>query len=180
VDRTRVVIYGGNRYNAVDELAQIDRLDDDPYIVYTFHFYEPHLFTHQRAAWDELTRLYDREVVYPGPFPDLGAFRSAHPQFAPRLADLPERADRAYVERLFEPARAFLRDYDRPLYCGEYGVIDHAPIRSRIAWCRDVSQILRELGIGRAVWTYKAMNFGLVDDVGEIVSEELVAIVSGL
>lgn len=180
VDRTRVVVYGGNRYNAIDELAHIDRLEDDPYIVYTFHFYHPHLFTHQRAGWDELTRLYDREVTYPGSFPGLEAFRDAHPQFASRLQGLPGRADRAYMERLFEPARAFLRASERPLYCGEYGVIENAPMRSRVAWHRDVCQILRALGIGRAVWSYKAMHFGLVDHAGRVVSDELVRVVSGL
>jgi hypothetical protein len=36
---------GGN----VDGLADLDPSFDDPNILYSFHMYEPHLFTHQRA-----------------------------------------------------------------------------------------------------------------------------------
>lgn len=38
--------------------------------------------------------------------------------------------------------------------------------------------LMEELGVGRAVWTYKVLGLGLVDLAGDIASEELVEIVS--
>jgi aryl-phospho-beta-D-glucosidase BglC (GH1 family) len=46
IDPTRTIIIGGNHFNSVNSLKNIALLDD-PNIVYTFHFYEPFLFTHQ-------------------------------------------------------------------------------------------------------------------------------------
>jgi hypothetical protein len=37
--------------------------------------------------------------------------------------------------------------------------------------------LLRQHGIGRAVWSYKGMGFGLVDWDGHVVNEKLVQIV---
>ena len=65
------------------------------------------------------------------------------------------------------------------LYCGEYGAIDCAPMESRINWYRDFVGLLDEYHFGRAAWSYKAMDFGLVDRHGRVVNEELVKIVSG-
>ena len=57
-------------------------------------------------------------------------------------------------------------------------MIDHAPLESRLNWHRDFTGLLREHGIGRAVWSYKEMNFALVRGNGRVESEELIRIVS--
>ena len=49
---------------------------------------------------------------------------------------------------------------------------------SRLNWHRDLSDLLIEYGIGRAVWTYKLMSFPLVDINSAVISDELVKIVS--
>lgn len=77
-----------------------------------------------------------------------------------------------------QPALDFARERNVPLYCGEYGVIDRAPMDSRLNWHRDLSDLLIEYGIGRAVWTYKLMSFPLVDINSAVISDELVKIVS--
>jgi hypothetical protein len=38
---------------------------------------------------------------------------------------------------------------------------------------------MKELHIGKEVWTYKGLNFGLVDINENIINDELVRIVSG-
>jgi hypothetical protein len=52
-------------------------------------------------------------------------------------------------------------------------------MQTRINWTRDMVRILRNLGIGYAYWSYKAMDFGLVDAEGKIVDQELVDILAG-
>jgi endoglucanase len=177
IDATRTIVYGGNHYNAVEELPHIALVPNDPHIVYTFHFYQPHLFTHQHASWSKISRDYDRDVEYPGGLPDYEAFLRDHPEYGEWTGEAPY-FDRAYLAARLEPAVAFQQRTHLPLYCGEYGVIDVAPAASRLRWHRDVVDLLRDLGIGRAVWSYKGMSFGLVTSSGAVASQELVDIVS--
>ena len=51
---------------------------------------------------------------------------------------------------------------DLPLYCGEYGVIDRAPAEDSARWYKDIHKALAAHGIGRALWSYKEMDFGIM------------------
>lgn len=179
INSDRVIIYGGNHYNSIDQLDEIDIVQGDPNIVYTFHFYKPHLFTHQRAQWSEAARLYNRTITYPGRFTDLDEFLDHHPEFGGGENQLSGIfMDQSLIRKYMQPAVDFIRKRGQQLYCGEYGVIDHAPLTSRIGWHRDVVELLSDLGIGRACWSYKMMSFGLVNQAGHVVDQELVRIVS--
>jgi hypothetical protein len=57
-------------------------------------------------------------------------------------------------------------------------VIDHAPMESNLRWHEDVSDLLIEYGIGRAVWSYKLMSFPMVNRNSEVINQELIKIVS--
>lgn len=178
VDEDRTVLVGGEHYNAVDALSDIERFDDE-HVVYTFHCYEPHLFTHQHADWVPAAREYDTDVEYPGTFPDLGSFLDDSPEHADQYSEyVGERIDREWVEAALQPAIDFREATDAPVYCGEYGVIEGAPAASRRRWHEDVVDVLAEAGIGRACWSYREMDFGLVDGAGELRDERLVEIVS--
>ena len=50
IDPERLIIIGGNNYNAVDERQNI-QVRDNTNLLHTFHFYLPMLVTHQRAPW---------------------------------------------------------------------------------------------------------------------------------
>lgn len=63
-----LILMGDNNDNAASEFRNIDLLDD-PNVFYTFHFYKPLLFTHQKAPWGQAAVEYDRELVYLGFFP---------------------------------------------------------------------------------------------------------------
>lgn len=43
---TRTVLIGGENWSGIDSLATLP-MPDDPYVVPTFHYYQPFLFTHQ-------------------------------------------------------------------------------------------------------------------------------------
>jgi hypothetical protein len=180
IDGRRTVVYGGNQYNDVEQLAQIDVLPDDEHIIYSFHFYKPMLLTHQRASWVPILRDLTRPVDYPGDYTDIMWDLGKHvPEAERREPDVPPGAvDRSTLETLLRPAADFLARTGKPLYCGEFGVIEHASIESRVNWHRDLVDILTGLGIGRAVWSYKEMSFPLVDYSGRTVSEGLVRAIS--
>lgn len=179
VDADRDVLVGSEQYNAVDELDGIDPLRGDDDVAYTFHFYEPLLLTHQHAGWVEAAETYDTDVQYPGTFPGLEAFLDDHPEYGEPFGEfVGETIDREWIEAALRPAVEFRRQTGADLYCGEYGVIDAAPEATRIEWCRDVVDVLSDLDIGRGYWSYKEMDFGLVDGNGDVVSEELLDVVS--
>jgi hypothetical protein len=178
VDTDVAVMVGGNHYNAASELKNIE-LVDDPAVCYTFHFYEPLLFTHQKASWVRAAVDYDQELDYPGEFTGLGAFLERFPQWQDSYRSLVDRPlDRELVREFLQPALDWLEQNKLPLYCGEFGVIDHSPRPSLRRWHEDFIELLRQNGIGRAVWSYKQMGFGLVDGEGKVVDEELVRICS--
>ncbi|MGL1255177.1 hypothetical protein ACSTLX_26070, partial [Vibrio parahaemolyticus] len=50
-------------YNSIDELKNLGRISDSR-TLYTFHFYEPFIFTHQGADW-EAEKTYITGIPYP-------------------------------------------------------------------------------------------------------------------
>jgi endoglucanase len=174
IDAERTVVIGGNRYNAASELQNL-ALVDDPNVIYTFHFYEPLLFTHQKAGWVAESVRYNQELHYPGPFTGLGAFLESHPQFKAAYEwQVDATMDRDLIKQFLQPALDFQAQTGKPLYCGEFGVIDTAPIDSQVRWIEDFVRLLREAGIGYAIWSYKRMSFGLVDGSGKVVEQRIV------
>jgi len=62
---TRIVIIGGGYWNSYNTLVNI-KIPDDPYLIGTFHYYDPYEFTHKwRGTWgtqedmDTVVRVFD-------------------------------------------------------------------------------------------------------------------------
>lgn len=174
-----VIMIGGNHNNAVAGLTGLVEFDD-PKIVYTFHFYEPLLFTHQNAPWSAAPREWKEKPSYPGDFPALEAFLATAPQHREEHGRFVGRSDdRELLLEMLQPALDFAARTGRELYCGEFGVAEWVDPESRANWYRDFMGLLREHHIGRAPWSYKQMDFGLVDAGGNVVDEEVLRIVRG-
>jgi endoglucanase len=168
------IMVGGNDWNSVGSLDEIEPFDDRR-MIHTFHFYEPMPFTHQKAYWADEFKDYDTEVAYPGTAAGLKEFLERHPPYAKRLgAYVGKELDRGFMEDALRPAAEFMRRTGKPLYCGECGVIDGAPRAGRLNWYRDFIGLMREYDIGFAFWSYKRMDFGLVGADGEVIDGELV------
>jgi len=180
IDSQRVVIVGGNQYNSVFALKELP-LYDDPHVIYNFHFYEPIPFTHQRAYFSEDMQAYATTVTYPGTFPELSSFLDKHPQYAAKnSAYVWTVNDQEQMIRNLEEARLFLEHTGKRLYCGEFGAIHGTPQASKLAWLHDLTELLQSYGIGRAYWSYKEMDYGLVDLRGNVLDSDVIqAVVRG-
>ncbi|MEJ2571853.1 MAG: cellulase family glycosylhydrolase [Anaerolineales bacterium] len=178
-DPHRLIIVGGNNYNAITELTNI-QLNPDPYLLHTFHFYEPLVVTHQKAPWVIEMEQFNKTVNYPGEAPGLAQFLEAqHPIQMPRYQQsFGRRLDKQLLEDMLQPAQQFMQQTDEILYCGEFGVINRAPMQTRINWNRDFIDILNENRIGYAYWSYKEMDFGLVDKNSDLINEELLRVIT--
>ncbi|GHV04608.1 endoglucanase [Clostridia bacterium] len=154
IDPTRIIIYGGIHYNSCYYMSELE-VTDDPNLIYNFHFYEPHIFTHQHS-WTPMTRLYNTNLTYPGEFPKLDEFFKNHPDMAGGMTRyVGKKLDRALMSEDFEPVRNFKRAHpNAQLYCGEYGVIRTASPSSKRNWLADITELFIELDIGRALWDY--------------------------
>lgn len=176
IDPTSMIMIGGNNYNAASELKNIQLLDD-PNVCYTFHFYEPLLFTHQKAPWVEVAMEYDQDIAYPGVFTGMKEFIQRAPKWKDAYGWQTDRTmDKELMVEFLQPALEFARQMGRDLYCGEFGVIEYVNPKSRQNWHADLLSVLHEHGIGRAVWSYKQMDFGLVDAQGNVVDSTLLDI----
>jgi hypothetical protein len=174
IDGQRLIVVGGNYYNSVDELKNID-LETDENLLYTFHFYLPMTVTHQKARWVPAMRDFNQTIDYPGTPEGLVEFLEANPQHKPIFEEFTNRfIDKNYLLEALQPAIDYIEKTGHALYCGEFGVIDQASIGTRVRWNQDFCVLLREYKIGYAYWTYKAMDFGLVDEQGQIVDKELI------
>lgn len=169
------IIIGGIFNNSIYGLTLLDKPYDEN-IVFTYHCYNPLLFTHQKAYW--VPRLpSDFEIEYPGTYGDYR--KKSQEFFGDDFEGEYKKADDTVINEeffndLFAVAVDISEKYDVPLYCGEYGVIDRADCHSALNWFRDINTAFNELNIARAVWSYKEMDFGLTDEHYAPVFSELI------
>jgi endoglucanase len=67
------------------------------------------------------------------------------------------------LEKMMQKPIALAEKLNLRLYCGEFGVIDKAPVEAKLAWYRDMVAIFQKHGIAYANWNFKAGSFGIVD-----------------
>lgn len=150
----RRIIIGGNNYNNVHELKNLTVVDDDR-IIYNFHFYEPFIFTHQRAGWMPSMVAYKTPVAYPFKVADHLAFYGGK---APEYFNGRDVVDKRFLADYMQPVFDFIKEHDKTVYCGEYGVIANADNESAARWLSDMADLMLEHGIGHAVWSYRGFS----------------------
>ncbi len=181
---TRPIIVGTTCWNDPNKLLFL-RVYDDENVFYTFHIYAPFEFTHQRGVLQKTTMYYNRKMSYPS---DIEPYRDY--QRLVYNAKTPyqdyDRMNGKFLESALKCAKDFVEKYpDKTLWCGEFGTIRHADIRSRENWMNDVISLFQEYGIPYSVWNYLSTpndgnRFSLVDDdTREILSERLLKICLG-
>lgn len=172
---TAWIIIGGVRYNNVTSVPLLHKPLDDR-IVFNFHCYEPIMFTHQKAYWVD-NMPSDVDVSYPDTMENyavLGRKLGISEALVGAAAmTKPGLKGKEMFEDLFRPATETAERYNVPLYCGEYGVIDRAPLPDTMRWLRDITDVFHEHGIGRALWNYKRKDFGLMDAHYDSVRNEM-------
>jgi len=157
------IIVGGVNYNNVFAVPGISVPYDDK-LVLNFHCYEPLCFTHQKACW-VAGMTEDFDMNYPEP---LDVMRKKSEEFSKdhmgAVFNKCLEEDGPFFDKMFKAAVDFSREKNIPLYCGEYGVIDRAPLKDTLNWMKDIHASFEKYGIGRALWNYKDKDFGLVGE----------------
>ena len=157
------IIATGPRWSAVDQLLLIEPLADRD-VIYTFHLYEPHTFTHQGATWGAEYWPYLKNIPYPSsPEAVAGLLPSVEHESARGALKAygEERWDAGRIERMVALAADWAEKRGVPLTCNEFGVYrTYSPPAARLRWIEDVRTALERHRIGWAMWDY-ADSFGV-------------------
>ena len=159
------IIAVGARWDDDDDLIFQQPLRD-PNIIYNFHFYEPHVFTHQGATWGENYWHFVTALPYPPDNPEAIAQAAATvPDPVKRLAIIRYGADHWNAQRInveFDQVAAWAKRWNVPVVCNEFGVYRKvASPHDRANWLSDVRTSLEKHGIGWTMWDYSG-GFGIV------------------
>jgi endoglucanase len=158
------MIATGARWSNDDELVFLEPLRD-PNVIYNFHFYEPHIFTHQGATWGSYFWHWVKGLHYPSSPETAAKVAAGMPDAVDRLAVIRYGQDSwnaARIDTEIAQVAEWARQRGVPVVCNEFGVYrDFTDPQDREAWIHDVRTSLERHGMGWAMWDYSG-NFGVV------------------
>jgi endoglucanase len=177
------IIAAGARWSDDDDLVFLEPLGD-PNVIYNFHFYEPHIFTHQGASWGSYYWQWVKGLAYPSTPGSAAQAASGVPDAVDRLYVIRYGADHWDALRIdaeISQAALWAQQHKVPLVCNEFGVYRaFSNPQDRAAWISDVRTALEKHGIGWAMWDYNG-SFGVVNRVnGHAVPDDLTVHALGL
>jgi endoglucanase len=157
IDKQRTLIIGASNYNSIYELSRFVRLADEN-VIYTFHFYEPFLFTHQGAAW-----IGDQESTIGVPFPysaqnfPILNSKAKKTDGEKNYNEYPRDGNEQSLKDKLQIVKNWATKYDVPVICGEYGVYNkYADPDSRCRYISAMRQTLKALNIPGIMWDYNS------------------------
>jgi endoglucanase len=161
-DTRHTIVVGGSGYNSYNELANLPVYSDNN-LLYTFHFYDPFVFTHQGASWTNPSMEPLSGVPFPydaGRMPECpGPLKGTWIESS--LNSYPSEGTVTHIKQLTDIAVKFRNDRNVKIFCGEFGVyIPNCNNADRYYWYEAVRQYFEEKDIPWTTWDYKG-SFGL-------------------
>lgn len=158
------IIVGGYYNNSIEALEALDEPYDEN-VIYSFHFYEPLLFTHQGAYWiatmDQSFRCRF-DMTY-GEYERLSAKLLCQAYSGFTDYDPNAIMGEEYFEDLLKVAVKVADERNVCMYCGEFGVIDRADRKEADKWFEIFYRVMDKYKIGSAIWNYRKMDFGITE-----------------
>ena len=158
------IIATGARWDDDDDLVFLEPLPDTN-VIYVFHFYEPHIFTHQGATWGAYYWHWLKGLHYPSSPENAAQVATLVPEARDRMQVIrygQDHWDASRIEAEINQAADWAKQRGVPLICNEFGVFrDYSEPQDRSAWIKDVRTSLERHNIGWAMWDYSG-NFGVV------------------
>lgn len=153
--------------DSIDELANIPSYED-PNLIYNFHFYTPHLFTHQGADWDYdgMDRI-DGEVPFPyNPSTMPSCPDGAAAGLVEYFSNYPTQGTLSYLTGRIDAVESFATSRGVPVCCGEFGALNTISNANRCNWYKRVCDAFEAAGISWISWQYRnpsntLLSFGL-------------------
>lgn len=163
IDTKHTIVIGAAGWNTYSEMVNLP-VYTDTNLIYTFHFYDPFLFTHQGASWVSPS-MVDLAGV---PFPYNSATMPVCP--ASLLGSWIENEIKynyatigtvAKVKQLMDIAINFRDARKVPVYCGEFGGYNlNSNNSDRVYWYQAMREYMEANNIPWTTWDYQG-GFGL-------------------
>lgn len=166
--KTTPIVIESNLWGKTTEFTKLIKFKD-PNIIYSFHFYEPFLITHQQAEWiPHLHEYFPYQNSYPG---SIKEFDSIYDRIKKKkltflvniLKDHAGEWNRARLEKLWKPVIDFREKHQVPILLGEFGCLAYGSPKTRQNWLNDVMTLVQKYDFSFTYWTYKNLHFGLKD-----------------
>jgi endoglucanase len=161
---TNTIIAAGARWDDDDDLVFLEPLPDAN-VIYVFHFYEPHIFTHQGATWGAYYWHWLKGLHYPSSPENAAQVAAAVPEARDRMQVIrygQDHWDASRIEAEINQAADWAKQRRVPLICNEFGVYrNFSDPQDRAAWIKDVRASLERHNLGWAMWDYSG-SFGVV------------------
>ena len=165
VDTKHTIIVGGSGFNGFANLALMPVYTDNN-LIYTFHFYEPFIFTHQGAFWPTPSLANFGGMPFPYNLPEMPPI---DPSFTgtfleTQYNDYSTIGTVAKIQEQIDIAYTFQQSRNVPVYCGEFGVyLPNSDPSDRIFWYDQIQNHLETRGIAWTTWDYHG-GFGLFEN----------------
>lgn len=167
VDTKHTIIVGPAGWNSYNNLAAMPTYSDTN-LIYTFHFYDPFVFTHQGATWGDPSMAALANVPFPYDASKMPTFpaslRGTWVESA--FNNYQNDGTTTKVKQLIDIAVQFKENRNVKIFCGEFGVyIPNSNNDDRVFWYDTVRKYLEEKGIAWTSWDYHG-GFGIFNKAG--------------
>jgi len=157
------IIVAGANYSDIDDLLSMTPLSDSN-VIYNFHFYDPHTFTHQGATWGVNYWHFESKLAYPSSMETAEKVAAAEPDPLNRLYVLRYGLDHWDANRIaveIGQAAEWAKHWNVPLTCNEFGTYRQSSNSDdRARWLHDVRTTLERDGIGWNMWDFGGRDNG--------------------
>lgn len=154
VKKDAKILLGATNFNSIYELSRLKPLDYKN-ITYIFHFYEPFLFTHQGASWVEGNQTSTIGIPYPYEVSKMPLL-DKNAEGTSGEVNYRDYIHTGNKESLFDKLsiiKKWSQDYDVPIWCTEFGVINNADNNSQKKYFRDLLEVFEYYKIKHFLWT---------------------------
>ena len=174
-DSNHFIVVGGVNYNSYNSLNTIPVYSDTK-LIYTFHFYDPFIFTHQGASWINPSLVPLAGIPFPyranGMPPGPNALKGTWVESL--MNTYANDGTVAKIKQQLDIAVNFGIQRGVPVFCGEFGVyIPNSNNEDRVTWYTAVRSYLNQKNIPWTIWDYQG-GFGLFNkDSNELFDYDL-------
>jgi endoglucanase len=175
VDSVHTIIVGPANFNSYKNLNAMPYYTDDN-LIYTFHFYDPFLFTHQGTTWTDPSMESLANIPFPYFSNRMPSLLSQY--YGTWIEDAYNGYDSdAKLQNIYDSMNIpalFKQQRNVPVFCGEFGAYrEKCEDVHRLFWYLAIRMFMESKGISWTTWDYKG-GFGLfMKDSNELFDYDL-------
>jgi len=162
IDQDHYIVIGPAGWNSFHNLDAMPVYPQEK-LIYTFHFYDPFIFTHQGASWTDPSMAPLSDVPFPHSASEMPTLPGslAGTWIESAFNDYHNTGSMSNVQAMIDIAVEFQQQRNVPIYCGEFGAyIPNSNPQDRVDYYQLVRTYLEQQGIAWTMWDYHG-GFGL-------------------